>query len=237
MAAGQLNTMAETAGVELDLRRDILDNLGAELMAVQVSPSAPTPGDMASFLAQDQVIVLTIRQRQGVELAIEALKGMAGQGSELFDSRDYLDTTIFSLKVPQVEGTEGPDPDSMFSYALTEDSLLLAFGGTASLEAVLVGMRSPRELVWRKPAVRTAMAQLPPGAVALQYQDLAALGSDLFATLGFLCSMQAGDAFCDPTAIPDEEAIAAHLGAMVSGVYKTSRSLVMRFRILPPQGS
>jgi hypothetical protein len=228
MAAQQLNAIRE-GGVELDLRKDLLENLSGEVVMVQMPQAATRPGEEVQLSQPEQVIAFGIRQRQGLELTIETLKGVFGQGSELFTERQFLGTSIYSLR-----GTESQSEPRSISYAITDDYFLLSIGATdAALEAVLIGMQRPATPVWELDDVKLALAALPAGASGIGYQDLAETGNMFFEMLSFMSTVDEELAMCNPEEMPDTEIVAQYLGPMATGVYKDSNSLVMRARLLP----
>jgi hypothetical protein len=232
MMSGQIATMAQSAAVELDLKGNLLGNLGNELVAIQSAPERSSSAVEESSTSSEttpatpnQVIVLSINERQGIELTIETLKGMAGQGSELFDTREYLGTQINTLKWSQQQGQQ-------ISYALTDSYFLLSIGDTTALESVLVAMQRSDVSVWERDDVKAALAQLPDGASALQFQDLGATGHTVLQALAMLASVDEDMGLCDPGAVPDQGLLRKYLGAAVSGIYKDDRALAMRMKIL-----
>jgi hypothetical protein len=232
MAGAQVSAMIQNAEVELDLRRDLLENLGDEIIMVQGDPAGGTAHDDTQPMIQpSQVIGVSIRQRQSFELALETLKTMAGQGSDLFEEREFLGTTIYSLDLPQATGS--------IAYAITDEYFLISFGSTSVLESILVAKGERGRSAWRTPQVERTLSLLPPGASAVNYQDLAATGHTMFQALAQLATLDPGGelALCDPTEVPNAEVIGAYLGSAVSGLYRDSSSLVVRLRVLPPAGS
>ncbi len=231
MAGAQVSAMIQNAGVELDLRRDLLDNLDGEVFVVQRPPVATTSSrDEPPSVTQSQVVGLRVRQRQGFELALETLKTMAGRGSQLFESRDYLDTTIYSLALAPAGG------QTTVAYAFSGDYFLLSLGTTSVLESVLMAARDRGSSVWRTPRVQRAVDMLPAGASAINYQDLATSGQAAFQGLAMLASVDpTGElAICDPSAVPDSEVLGSYLGPAVGGVYKDGTALIARVKVLPP---
>jgi hypothetical protein len=226
MATAQVSAMTAGAGVELDLRKDLLENLTGELVVVQMPQEPAMPGEEQSFSEPNQVIALGIHQRQGIELTIETVKGIASQGSELFSEREFLGTTIYSLRV-------GEDETNGFSYGVTDDYFLLSVGGSTALEAVLIAMQKPGDSVWEQAKVKSALATLPAGATGIGYQDLAVTGNMIFELLGFFSEMdEEGEGICNPEEIPGPEVLGKYLGPMASAVYKSSNSLIMSVRAL-----
>lgn len=235
MANAQLTAMLQNADVELDLKRDVLEALGTEMVVVQGVPERTTPGAAPLLLEQNQVIGVSLDDRQGFSTALESLKAMAGGGSELFETREYLETTIHRLKIPQEEA--GPaSAQAEVAYAIANDWFLLSLGGPEVLESMLVTMQREGESAWDRPEVKRALARLPAGAVAVQYQDLGATGHALFETLAAVAAMSEGEAMIDPSAIPDAEAVSRHISSMVSGTYVEKGLLMGRIEVLPAAG-
>jgi hypothetical protein len=238
MAAMQLQSMTQNSGVELDLKRDLLDNLTGEMASIQnfEGISGETIADLE--LQQDQVFVLGIQQKEALESTIEAMKGMVGQGSEFFSDRDFEGHTIFTLDLPRAEGEE---PGNEVAYVITDSNLLISMGSPATLEKVLLKMGAKGEPVWMRPNVRKALGHLPDGAAAVQYQDLPSVGDLIFHAIAIAETAKTGDGedvrLCDPSAKPDPGIIGKYFSAGVSGVWKDDRSLVVRSRVLAAEGN
>ncbi len=230
-AAAQITATTQQSGVELDLRRDLLGSFGNELVMVQVIAEADNPGEDDLPAEPEELLAVSIKQRQGIELTLETIKGMAGQGSELFEEREFLDTTIYTLKVPQDASGQGMAPS--LGYAVTDRYLLVSLGGPSALEAVLIAMRKPDASIWQHADLNKALAVLPLGAAGVGYQDMARAGNYLFATLAFLSSIGEEEGLCDQSATPDSEVIGRYIGPLVTGIYRDSSSLVLRMRLLP----
>jgi hypothetical protein len=232
MAAAQVNAIREGAGVELDLRKDLLENISGEIVMVQMPQATNAPGEV-QLTQPEQVFAFGIKQRQGLELTIETLKGVFGQGSELFTERQFLGTSIYSLR-----GAEDQSQSMGVSYAVTDDHFLLSVGASdAALEAVLIAMQRPAaKPVWELDDVKLALAALPPGATGVGYQDLAKTGKMIFEMLSLMSTFDDELTLCNPEEMPDAEVMAKYLGPMSTGVYKDSNSLIVRVRLLPEKG-
>jgi hypothetical protein len=230
VAATQVDAIREGAGVELDLRKHLLENLSGEMVVVQMPQAANVPGEEVQFSQPEQVIALGIEQRQGLELTIETLKGVFGQGSELFTERQFLGTSIYTLR-----GNENQSQPMSLSYAMTDDYFLLSVGGSnTTLEAVIIAMQRPAATpVWEHEDVKAALAALPAGAVGVGYQDLAETGNMIFEMLSLMSTFDEELTLCNPEDMPDTEVMARYLGPMSTGVYKDSNSLIMKVRVLP----
>ena len=235
MAAMQLQSMVQGAGAELDLKRDLLENLTGEMVSIQNLDGivGDTIADLQ--LEQDQVIVLGIQQREALENTMETIKGMVGQGSQLFSEREFEGYTIFTLDLPQAEGEA---PGSKIAYVITDTQCLISVGSPATLEKVLLKIGAKGGSVWKAASVRRALGQLPEGASALQYQDLVSMGDLIFHAISVADSIQTGEdgdefQICDPSAKPDPGILGKYLSSGVSGVWKDDKSLVIRTLVLP----
>lgn len=229
MAAMQMSMAFQNAGVEIDLRQDVLENLGQELVVVQVEPAATAPEDEEALtIDASQVVAFSINQRQGFEMAIESLKAMAGQGSELFGEREYLGTTIYSLNTPAEAGMQ------QVSYAMTDTWLLVGIGATDALESVLIEAGDPGASAWERPDVKAALAVLPAGASGLGFEDVAVTGPRVFKMLAMMGAVDEELELVDPSAMPDDDVFGKYFGPAVNGIYKDNNSFVMRSRMLEP---
>lgn len=234
MAAMQLQSMAQNADVELDLKRDLLDNLTGEVVTIQnfAGISGATIADLE--LEQDQVIVLGIAERGALETAIANLTSIAGQGPELFNTRSFEDHTIFSLDLGQ---SEDPSSGSKIAYAITDEHFLISIGSPTTLEDTLRSMGAKDGSVWKQPKVRRAVAALPDGPSAIQYQDPTNLGDLVFRGIAMADATDLGGdeefEICDPEAMPDAGIVAKYFSSAVNGIWKDDRSVVIRARILP----
>lgn len=238
MAAGQLNGFLQAKGVELDLRRDLLENLGDELFVVETDRDAVGVEQATSMPGQGSVIGIEISQRQGIELTIESLKGLVGQGSDLFSSREYLGTTIYSLK-PEVTGGGAAGSSAGMAYAVTDGWLLVSLGAPQTLEEVLVANSRPGASAWDRDDVKSSLAELPSGAAAIGFQDLSETALAFlrgFAT-EFQASMDESGVAVEPAAVPDAEVLKRHLGPAVGGFYREADGLYYHLRLLPTSGS
>ncbi len=236
MAAMQLQSMAQNAGVELDLKRDLLDNLTGEVVTIQnfAGISGATIADLE--LEQDQVIVLGIAEREALENAIVGLTSIAGQGPELFSTRSFDDHTIFSLDLGR---SEDEASGNEIAYAITDEHFLVSFGSSTTIEDTLRGMGAKDGSAWRQHKVRRTVAALPDGSSAIQYQDPTNLGDLVFRGIAMAdaTDLDGDEEFeiCDPEAMPDAGIVAKYFSSAVSGIWKDDHSVVVRARILPAE--
>lgn len=236
MAAMQLQSMTQNAGVELDLRRDLLENLTGEMASIQ-NIDGITGDTFADLqIEQDQVFSFGIHQPEALANAIGVIEEMAGGGAEFFSSREFEGHTIFTLDLPRAEGEK---PGSQFAYAVTDGHLLISVGSPATLEEVLLKLGKSKPSVWKLPEVRRALGKLGEGAAVVQYQDLRSVGDMVFHAIALADGFRPGDGedvrICDPSAIPDPGIVGRYLASGVSGVWKNDREMVVRALVLPAE--
>jgi hypothetical protein len=236
LAAMQLQSAVQGAGAELDLRRDLLENLTGELVSIQNLEGVSGDSIDSLELQQDQVVILGIQQSEAVENVMETIKAVVGQGSELFRQRDFEGHTVFTLDTPRAEG----EPDSQeIAYTITDGQLVFSVGSPATFEQVLLQMGGNGDSVWKRRDVQQALGRLPDGAAAVQYQDLAATGHLVFNAIAAVGSMESDEdddgPFCDPSAVPDPDVVGRYLSSAVSGAWKDDRELLIRALVLPAE--
>jgi len=234
-ASMQLESSLQEAGIELDLKRDLLDNLTGEIATVQNMGGLTGESLIDAKLEQDQVFILGIQQREALENVIEGIKTLVGQGSEFFSQREFEDHTIFTLDLPQAEGEA---PGEQTAYVVTDEFFIISVGSAETLEKILLKMESGGKSVWKLPKVRRAVGLLPDGATSIQYQDVAAVGDLLFHGIvlfdGF-DTTEDGEEFriCDSTAIPDPGTVGKYIESAVNGAWKDDSELLIRVYVLP----
>lgn len=239
MGAQQLAAFQQQAGVELDLKGDLLENLSGEIVGIEVpgeddreAGGADTDTAAAAPVRQDQVIALSIRDRTGLERLLTGLKSAAGAGSELFEERDFLGTTIYTLATV-------PPGGASVGYAVTDHYLLISIStaGHQTLEAVLIAASRPGESAWQRDDVRAALAALPAGSQSIQFTEPEAALRMIISVLEALAAVEGEDgSLCDPAAAPDPARLARHLGPLVAGWHKDGGHLALRMQLQPAAG-
>jgi len=233
----QLHQLAAESGFDLD--KGIFGSFGDRLFAAEFAPPPEQPGEGASFAALDQLIGLSVTDRQSLEMGLEALKSLIGAGGELFESSEYLGYTIYRMKQPLPGAAE--NPSRVLAYALTEDHLLLSIGTDAPLRAALSRQNKPGRNVWDRPDVRKALEGLPPKASGLSYYDVEGLlrtAIDSCSALQTMVGEEEGEdetaALCDPEAKPDAATIRKYFGLALGAQYKDGGGFYGTVRLMHP---
>ena len=182
LAQGQLRAANKSLGI--DLKRDLIGSVGDTFVAANtISPKAQAAAQ-PSFADFEQLFALSLDNQDVFTNAIEAVKRSLGlQADTLFTTRDYLGQKIFTFKSP------GPAQPKGVSYTIAKGYFFVSVGSAAPIEAALQGLTGKQPNIWEKPEVSAAFAQLPPNAVAFQYQDIRAMIGSLFKTLSTAATM------------------------------------------------
>jgi len=201
LVQGQIRGFNKKLGV--DLKRDLIGSTGDTFIAANtISPNA-APGTQPSLTDFEQIFAISLDNQDVFTNAVEALKNSLGpQADSLFTTREYLGQKIFTFKNPNPGQAKG------FSYAIAKGYLFVSVGSAAPIEAALQGLEGKQPSLWEKKEVSAAFAQLPPGAMAFQYQDVRAMIGSLFKTLSTAASMMNNGAaqLAGPEAESDDDA-------------------------------
>ncbi len=242
MAQGQLRTFDKKLGV--DLRRDLIGSLGDDVVTAYALPPGQAPGTTPAWTQMDQLIAISLVNEAAFVRSVNALKQLAGPAADqLFTERDYLGHTLYSFNQPTGAGAEGTGGAARgFSYAIAQNTLLIAIGSPAPVENALQGMASGTGGFWQRPEVKAALAELPTDAVSVQVQDLRVLLASLVESLvSYQVALNEGkpaDAkpeYVDVAARPDAEVWARYWGLSAGAVSRTPEGLFSTTRLVYPQ--
>ena len=167
---GWVGNLNKNAG--LDLKRDLFGNFGDEIYVARRFDDAGAGGPMPQ---NHQLMVFSIRDDKALAGALEAtMTALMGPGAaQLFQSREYLGTTIHSM-VGRRPPNARPDvvAKPAFSYACTARYFIVGIGGEDLVESTIQNLRSPQPSYWSRPEIKSALAKLPDGAMGYSYTDL-----------------------------------------------------------------
>ena len=133
---------------------------------------------------------MAIENRPALQTALESVKGYLGIEATWFDQRQYLGTTIYTVKNQAPDANAPPRPWS-FSYALTDSYLFVVFGSPKVLEKALAQAARPEPSLWDQKAIQSALrtSAFRPNEVAVSYSRLGPLLYDAFTTLNYIQSL------------------------------------------------
>ncbi len=237
MAQGRFKGWEEAKGIHLDLQGALLENLGPETLVVQYLPEEDGSTEEASEDADappgpsvmDQVVVFEISDRQSLQALIESTNKAAADGGELFESREFLDGKIWSLR------NSGPFE---VSYALDDHHFYLATGGHHALEETLIAQSRPTEEgIWSRPEVRKALASAPSRTASFGFQSsdqwMAAFLKGLVS--GMSIASGGKDLMVDPEALPSPDVFSKYLGPAVTIMNRNSSGIMFATWVLSPE--
>jgi hypothetical protein len=239
MAQGQIRGLNKQLGV--DLKRDLIGNIGDELTSAYAVPPGFAAGTVPPWTEMDQLIALSLVNEAGFTKAVDALKLIAGPAAEqMFLKREYLGHTLYTINMPS--GTEEKAARG-FHYAIANRTLLIGIGSAAPVENVLQSMASPKDSFWDRDDVKSALADAPAQASMIQVQDLAVMMKS-FIEMAVQLQKQA-DATQDPdeekkhyidvNARPDDATLGRYWGLSSGHGERTSEGIFSTARIAHPK--
>jgi hypothetical protein len=234
---GQVKGMGDEMG--LDLKRDLIGSLGADVMMATALPADADPAKPPAPDQFDQIYAIGLENPAAFTKAVEGIKGMAlgAAADKFFTKREYLGQELYTFSPPTAAGTP-PEaaPPRGFSYAIANHTLLLGVGSPATVEAALQGMAAKRASFWDKADVKAALAGVPDEASSVQVSDLRILMTGMIGMFANL-PVQVGPAggLVDPAARPDADRLARYWGLSSSYMVKDAKGLFSVSRIANPQ--
>ncbi|ANM30483.1 hypothetical protein ABI59_14245 [Acidobacteria bacterium Mor1] len=237
MVGGMMDGMlAQKKSEGIDIEQGLMESLGTTMVSAQFKVESGQPGEELAGGQMMQVFAMSVADRQSLEMTLEGIKSFGGAATaEMFEQRPFLDYTIYEMAMPSMD-PEQPEGNS-FAYVLTEDQFIVGMGGSAGLRNVLSSMQRPGKSVWDRKDVKAALAQMPGGAAALSFQDVAAFVET------FVSAMQTAGEFAseddslegfDASSIEALNELEKHFGIAVSGLYREDGGLHSVYRLMPP---
>lgn len=221
MAQGQIKTFERE--VALDLKRDLIGNLGASFVSGYALPAGANADTPPAYDELDQFIGLSLADAAAFERAVEVIKAkyLAPGDASPLKKRDYLGRVIYSFE-SRIGGRD-------LSYAISDGWLLVGIGSSACIESVVQSMNAPDTAAsfWQRKDVRDILAEVPAGAFSVQHTELAPLFASLAASLVKYQENETdeNDRYVDPAATPTREQLARFFKASVSHGVRTPEGL------------
>lgn len=203
MYQAQLANIRATQNI--DLRAAFFENLTPGLVTFSAFPEDVAKDD-EHYSLESTCYVLNIKDRQAMESAIEALKSLAAQGYELFETRDYLGSKIYETPQrdnPAVPGQLAP----AFAYTFTDTQWIISIGSSKLLENVLARKESDANPLWEQEGIADAIETMPGDPVARSYVNLSTIMDVIFQAME-QASMATGEQMLDSSARPEFEKLA-----------------------------
>lgn len=178
-----LGQFEQQSGVSL--RDDILTNLGEAFVSFSAMETTSDTTTPEGAPAVGQVYAMGLRDRQGMELALQRFIDGAELGPVL-ETTDYLGTNINILRLPAFD----------LIYAFVEDYLLLSGGSAELMRAAVAQWNSRDDSFWQRRSIQDAAGRLPPRPVGISYYDVNGL------IRLFFQAMQTENMSVDPNSLP-----------------------------------
>ena len=203
MYQAQLANIRATQNI--DLRTAFFENIGTGMVAFSAFPEDVAKDD-EHYSLESTCYVLNVKDRQAMESAIEAMKSLAAQGYELFETREYLGSKIYETPQrdnPAVPGQLAPS----FAYTFTDTQWILSMGSSKLLESVLARQETDANPLWEKEGIADAIDSMPDDSVARSYMNLSTILKVIFQAMEQASMAGSGD-MLDPDDRPDIEKLA-----------------------------
>lgn len=219
--------------LKIDLERDLIGSIGDDVYSGEAL-NLDADGKPSVANPTHQLIGIGLKDSATFDRTLETLKGMAPPLQQMIKTREYLGERIhvFTPPMPPPEMRKpGQAVPPTIAYSVTRTHLLLAIGDDRMIEGVLQTRAGNGRSFWKKPEVVEAIEHLPPGYVGVSAYDTGRVVSMLFdVATNAQQMMSAGaqadgddsaakNAFVDPSARPNAEAIARHWKTYATGSY------------------
>lgn len=179
MAKGQVAMLASRAQMQLDLKTELLENFGDEMIAVSYAGEAnPKAGGLGlTAMGQQSAIMIGIKDQQQMQTFLEKVEKLAmalgktpsgAAGGKLFSKETFGNMTIYKFQTgaraegaprPQVQPVLGVLP-GYFCFSIT---------GEDTLRRLEAGIRAHGRPLWKEPDVQAALKGVPPTANSIQF--------------------------------------------------------------------
>ena len=233
MVGGQLKGWQEAKGVQLDLEGGLLDNIQSEVVAVQLEPEGDVE-TLGGMTGQDQLTILSIADRPALERLIDAVRSGVSEGSEMFEKREFLGTTIWTIKQASPNAAT-----PRMAYAVTDGHLYISVGDGRALEAVLMARsRENAPSAWDQPAVKRAIQAVSGPVASFAYQQTDVWMETVFSMMAMACTTDDEGQYtiCHPDKAPTAEVFRQYLGPLVTTMTKSQQGMVADIWILLAEG-
>jgi hypothetical protein len=238
VTAGEMRSLERK--LRIDLRRDLIANLGPAVLTATVPPvRAPaehaaeegTPAAVPAREEMERFWAIGLADPAAVENALDALRRRFLKSSPgalgSFETREFLDRKVHVLSGPRF-GEKG------LAYAIADGWLLVSVGSSAPVEAVLQAMARPDAAAssfWAREDVRVALDSAPEAAFGVQVLDLPAMVASFAASLAKVRNPEAGGTpgSVDAALLPAVQVWSRHLLPLL--VYGEREENRLRLRI------
>jgi hypothetical protein len=228
MVQSQLNGMIETAGIDLNLKRDLLDNLGSELIFLELSEPAATTVSAEQQSDAIPTLVIPLYDPQRVGWALEELRKLVAPDPRLVEVRNFRGLRIWTIhRAAANSSLPSQGPLSAMSLAIVGDSLVVCRGEVEALDRVREQFKPGRVVsMTRKTDLSSCLNLLPGGYHALWFESSGVLEPAFSYCISQLISAQSA---CTSRQVTSP---AARSGPLATVLYLDDHSLIVRSRLV-----
>lgn len=156
----RINRFTAAAGV--NLRRDVIGNLGKAFFSVGFPTTAEEeiPGQ-----PEEQVFGLALKDRETLEFSIQTLLTVSGI-AEALQTREVEGTTVYGLTSSPAAGAKH------VSFAFTDAYFVFGLGDPGHLDTILRSMRHPGRSIWERSNIEPHLREFPEDASSISVSDI-----------------------------------------------------------------
>ena len=259
VAKGQVAMLASRAEMELDLKTELLENLGDEMIGVsyanEVDPKAGGQG-LAAVQLQSAIMV-GIKDQQQMQTFLEKVEKLAvvlgktpggAAGGKLFSKETFGNMTIYKFETG-AEAQGAPRPQVQPVLGIVPGYFCFSMTGEDTLRRLEAGIMAHGRPLWKEPDVQAALKEVPPTANGIQFARAGASLRPLLLVFKTVASnvqkklkevKDEGGTTSPPQpgagdltdGLPSEELIEGYVSAVVSYVVKDAHEFMGKFAIL-----
>ncbi len=227
MIEGQLQGIESQVGI--NLRRDLIGGLGVDHSFFEdIRNDGPKQAGDILATQTEFLYAISLKNTQGVETALGAIRTFLGQGMAAFDERDFLGTKVFTYKMPTQAAAPavGEDEENAqtpqllpieISHAVAGGYFFLGIGSQSPIERALKALHTPSNSLWQQPIVRKTLDAVGQDIAYFEYYNFTGMISRLLVALNqWQRSVPEGERIFNPDASPVPDTFSQYLKTSIS---------------------
>ena len=166
----------------LDIRKDIIGNLGNDIVYYSSTEEAENDSKLAK--PADQFFALNLSDSQAIQTAFETIKSTLLGGAKMLEESEYLGKKIFSFNPPQAQ--KGIPQQQAISYAFTDNYLYIAMGSIVNIQRSISNEGKEDLTLWKTDEVEDLIDQLPKNPTGIEYLNFENLTKSIMKQMSVL---------------------------------------------------
>lgn len=223
MAGAQLNAMLEQSGLELDLKRDVLDNLGDEVKFMHLQSPLATEGSVP-------IVQIPLENADSFSRAIDVIRQLVAPDPRLVEVSEQQGGRSWTLHLEVLDSADvSQEERSPITLSVVGGSLLVHRGRANmvdELRSQLAAPRSRRMNQWQGCAAN--LRHLPSGFHAMWFEQHGTLAPSIAFALDRMLGSESG---CPSVSRSN---IVQRVGPLTTAIYQETHSLIIRSRLADP---